>query len=337
MAKTVAAATKSATKALDGMNAKLTKEREKLKALKEERQNYKDGLKAAIVSQFSFTTSLTRATESQTKAKEAAAKLTEAQEKYNDAVKTADVTQIKDALNELTAAQVANADATKNKKTFMQSLAEQAKEVTNFASKVKTLISMGLSKAGIDQVVAAGAEAGTAIADELIAGGAGAITKTNQLLASVESAAEQLGKSGASAFFDAGVAQGQAMVDGILNAIKKSGFRIVGGMAALPTNLQKALDSGSLTAAQVKELNTLLKGVPKLANGGVVNKPTLAMIGEAGPEAVVPLSGRRGGIGTTINVTVNAGMGSDGQVIGREIVDAIKRYERVSGPVFASA
>jgi TP901 family phage tail tape measure protein len=37
------------------------------------------------------------------------------------------------------------------------------------------------------------------------------------------------------------------------------------------------------------------------------------------------------------NINVNAGMGADGSVIGREIVDAIKRYERVSGPVFASA
>jgi TP901 family phage tail tape measure protein len=37
------------------------------------------------------------------------------------------------------------------------------------------------------------------------------------------------------------------------------------------------------------------------------------------------------------NLTVNAGIGSDGAVIGREIVDAIKRYERTSGPVFASA
>jgi TP901 family phage tail tape measure protein len=37
------------------------------------------------------------------------------------------------------------------------------------------------------------------------------------------------------------------------------------------------------------------------------------------------------------NINVNAGMGADGAVIGREIVDAIKRYERTSGPVFASA
>lgn len=47
--------------------------------------------------------------------------------------------------------------------------------------------------------------------------------------------------------------------------------------------------------------------IPKLARGGIVNSPTLALIGEAGPEAVVPLSGRnaqRAGVGgITINVT----------------------------------
>lgn len=37
--------------------------------------------------------------------------------------------------------------------------------------------------------------------------------------------------------------------------------------------------------------------IPLLAHGGIVMKPTLAMIGEAGPEAVVPLD-RAGGLGT---------------------------------------
>ena len=77
--------------------------------------------------------------------------------------------------------------------------------------------------------------------------------------------------------------------------------------------------------------------VPAFANGGIVTGPTLALIGEAGPEAVVPLSGRNGGMGNTFNITVNAGMGADGNQLGREIVDIIKRYERTSGPVFASA
>lgn len=80
-------------------------------------------------------------------------------------------------------------------------------------------------------------------------------------------------------------------------------------------------------------------GVPKMAKGGFVKKPTLAMIGDAGPEVVIPLSkmGQAGGGGNTYNVTVNAGMGTNGTQVGREIVDAIKKFERSSGPVFKSA
>lgn len=49
-----------------------------------------------------------------------------------------------------------------------------------------------------------------------------------------------------------------------------------------------------------------IKEIPMLANGGIVMKPTLAMIGEAGPEAVIPLSRSKqagaelGGINITI-------------------------------------
>jgi hypothetical protein len=71
-----------------------------------------------------------------------------------------------------------------------------------------------------------------------------------------------------------------------------------------------------------------------MANGGIVDSATLAIIGEAGPEAVVPLD-RMGG--DTYNITVNAGMGTNGPQVGEEIVAAIKRYERSSGRVFASA
>jgi hypothetical protein len=44
-----------------------------------------------------------------------------------------------------------------------------------------------------------------------------------------------------------------------------------------------------------------------------------------------------GKIGNTYNITVTAGMGTNGAQVGEQIVNAIKRYERTSGPVFASA
>ena len=66
--------------------------------------------------------------------------------------------------------------------------------------------------------------------------------------------------------------------------------------------------------------------------------------GELGPELFVPrMSGEivpthRLGGGSQINIVVNAGMGAgNGTEIGREIVAAIRRYERTSGRVFASA
>jgi hypothetical protein len=338
MAALVAKSSAAATKALDKMNTALTTAREKLQAAREAYADYKNSVKDAIISQFSFTSALNGFTDTQKNAKDAAEKLAEAQLKYDDALKDPkDVEKIADALKGLTAAQEENAKATANKKTFLQVMREQAAAAVSFASKVQTLISMGLSKSGIDQVVAAGAEAGTAIADELIAGGTGAIQETNSLLNSVRGAATALGTDAANAFYQAGVTNGQALVNGVINAVTAAGFRMVGGAVALPAKLQAAINKGKLTPAQVTELNSLLAGVPKLAAGGIVNKPTLAMIGEAGPEAVIPLSGRNAGMGNTINLTVNAGMGADGNQIGREIVDIIKRYERVSGPVFASA
>ena len=43
---------------------------------------------------------------------------------------------------------------------------------------------------------------------------------------------------------------------------------------------------------------------PQLAEGGIVTTPTLAMIGEQGPEAVIPLRGQRGGLVINFNAPI---------------------------------
>jgi len=60
--------------------------------------------------------------------------------------------------------------------------------------------------------------------------------------------------------------------------------------------------------------------VPYLAQGGIVTSPTLAMIGEAGPEAVIPLN-KAGGIGNTFNITVNGALDAEGTA--RSIVNVL--------------
>ena len=73
--------------------------------------------------------------------------------------------------------------------------------------------------------------------------------------------------------------------------------------------------------------------IPKLAKGGIVNKPTTAIIGEDGPEAVIPLTQRNNpqGIGlggSTFNITVNAGGitdRTDKRSLAREIGNMIQQ------------
>ena len=76
-----------------------------------------------------------------------------------------------------------------------------------------------------------------------------------------------------------------------------------------------------------------LPRIPRLAKGGVVDSPTLAMIGEDGPEAVVPLNRKnnpRGiGLGGGGEMTVNINVGgvtdrTDKRALAKEIGDLIR-------------
>ena len=66
------------------------------------------------------------------------------------------------------------------------------------------------------------------------------------------------------------------------------------------------------------------------------------IVGENGPElfmpnvngSITPNNESRNISGGVYNITVNAGIGADGTIIGRQIVEAITKYERNSGAVF---
>jgi ElaB/YqjD/DUF883 family membrane-anchored ribosome-binding protein len=306
---------------------------------------------------------------------------------------------------------------------FLAGLIQQADNATKFSDQVRKLIEMGLSESAITQVVDAGYEAGTIIADQIIAGGQTVVNQVNKLVADVEKVADAVGYFGAQRFYQAGIDQANALVDGILSQMKTreteieamlgrlanllaekarteqlladtsfggdgdgggndgggagggGGDAVIRGTsltqkeidsitraskaetdrytamakafsnpayaAAYNSAISKAQSVSSLTKVSVTggaKIPFTGRGVPMMAQGGIVNRPTLAMIGEKGPEAVIPLN-KAGGIGggAVYNITVNAGIGTNGQEVGKQIVEAIKKFERSSGPVFAKA
>ena len=87
---------------------------------------------------------------------------------------------------------------------------------------------------------------------------------------------------------------------------------------------------GLITRAR-KAIGSIASKIPGLAEGGIVTKPTLAMIGEAGPEAVVPLTGSNtpnlggGGGPQEINIYL------DGKRLERFVVDGLDKRVRLRG------
>ena len=69
--------------------------------------------------------------------------------------------------------------------------------------------------------------------------------------------------------------------------------------------------------------------LPMLASGGIVTKPTIAMIGEAGPEAVVPLDEYGAGGGVTLNMYVTG----DPAVVEGAVLKALRRYANANGSI----
>ena len=254
---------------------------------------------------------------------------------------------------------------------FLSGLQKQADTAIKFSDRVGKLLELGLSESALRQVLDAGAETGIAIADQIIAGGSTVVQKVNSLVSAVENVANIVGETGAKQFYAAGVAQGEALVEGIRQSIISAASDIAALAASLssttitvqppvvttqpkPTTqkddkskqqqpltktekIVKAAGGAQSTAASRSyTAMAAAMGLIRLAEGGIVEQPTFALIGEAGPEAVIPLN-QSNQMGNTINITVNAGIGTSGAQVGREIVDAIKKYERTSGPVFVSA
>lgn len=108
------------------------------------------------------------------------------------------------------------------------------------------------------------------------------------------------------------------------------GYFIELGNQLVNTPGYTGMSAAEITAERYKESGAARRGIPLMAEGGIVTQPTLAMIGEAGSEAVIPLD-KMGGFGTTVNINVAGSVISEGE-LQSVIQDALYNLNR-SGAV----
>lgn len=234
--------------------------------------------------------------------------------------------------------------------SFTEALNNQASKVQAFADKVNSLMEAGFSYESISQVLSAGVGAGTEMADSLLDGGSKALAADQTIETTLTNLTNKLAETGKRRFFEKGLSDAQANVDGIeeiMTAQTKKGSSLMKAM----NKLRKALARDVKIRVKLNKsrfdidinvnrrisqtLSGITAGSPGRrsgssaaggsgsfgrgnAAGGVFRQPTYALIGEAGPEAVVPLNRTPGnsldpslsGLGgnTIINVYPSPGM-----------------------------
>jgi hypothetical protein len=201
---------------------------------------------------------------------------------------------------------------------FLAGLKGQVAGVKQYATNVDTLLQRGLSQDALNQVLQAGADAGAAIAAELVAGGQDAITGpegVNALVATVQGVADKLGLDTAGRFYQAGVDQGTALVSGLESVLAKY-EKILANPNLSTKRLQGLLEQAQTDIAftQITAGQTIAAPAPS-ANSS-------ASIAEA--------KAARGGNTYVVNVT--GGMATSAE-IGRVTNDGLRAFARQNGPL----
>jgi hypothetical protein len=216
-------------------------------------------------------------------------------------------------------------------KGFLDGLRSQVAGVVGYAAKIQALLDKNLSQDALAQVLASGMEAGMAIADQLIAGGQAAIDETNALVDSANAAAAKVGLNAAAKWYQAGIDSATGIVNGLQAELDKLTPKLMAKMDEIAAKMKRKVTIDVYVNERFNKIATGL-GIPAMAEGGIVNKPTLALIGEAGPEAVVPLSKMNAGGGGDVNINVTGGLATSAE-IGQSVVNALRAYSRSAGPL----
>ena len=189
--------------------------------------------------------------------------------------------------------------------TFFSALQGQADKAKEFAALVEKLLAAGLSKDALQEVIDAGIDSGAAIARELLISTEN-VLRANKLVAETNAIAEQIGNLSASHFYAAGVSNAQKYLQGI-----EAAFAVA--QARLAKKGIKIADIKGISASFFEDVSRLVIGAPSFTAPG--GRPTDKGVGSSG--------------GLTINV--NSQMATKAEV-GRAVTDALRAFNRMSGP-----
>ena len=350
-------------KELGKVQERIADAQDKLNDKIEEKLDYVRGVVGSYGSSLSLETVAVdplRVAEAQNKVNEAAAK-------YNEILKetTANSTEVESARLDLLQAEQDLADVQKGSTTAddaVKQLQDRIAKSKELRRLTQQLIDLGLDKNIIRQIVEAQA---VDFAQSVVAGGKAAVKELNVLADEANRQAKLLGEQVGAVLYDEGIEFAKSVVKGLKDReqdIKDIMDRVA---REFGNNLERVLKGLKIQTPEVDNSNNRIIFAPLpnsvsgstaaaidppkgssgggggsampwqfMAAGGYVTGPTPAIIGEAGPEVVVPLRdfermmGITDGAGKTINYYAAPNQSLDSE---QALFQAMKRAKVVAG------
>lgn len=151
----------------------------------------------------------------------------------------------------------------------------------------------------------------------------------NQVLLKVKAMFTEIGN-----FFKGMINQVITLFESMVNGVIKGLNFLIQGLNKIQVKIPDWVPKigGRSFGVNISEIKNI--SIPRLAEGGIVTESTLANIGEAGPEAVIPLDKLKdfgiGGGGITVIIKDNSIIGADSRDIAERIGDQIMQTVRLN-------
>lgn len=237
-------------------------------------------------------------------------------------------------------------------KTFADDLKARLKAIKDFQADIKKLVASGLNKTTIDEIISAGVEGGSSLADALAGASAATIKSINDSQAEIATRAEALGNTAADSLFRAG----KSVADGLIAGLEDKRDEIKEAMKNIADDLvaeikkQLKIKSPSRVMMELGDFAGAGLALGLLNQTGAVSKAGAVLAQASIPQlermsaaqGMASLSGLVGGaanaggssitnqrtINAPINQTINAAPGMDPLVLadalGRSIAGKLR-------------
>jgi hypothetical protein len=194
-----------------------------------------------------------------------------------------------------------------------------------FAKNLIELKKLGLNKQLFAQLVQAGADAGGATAEAIVAGGSDTITALNGLYNELALSAGDIAATATDTLYEVG------------QQVISNGF--IEGLLSQDSELQRAAEALANAFASTFQTQLQLAVDSVLPQGGaMIDQVAAVNLGGSGVGGRgVAFNSASAGRATIFNVNVSAGVVTDPNALAKTVIDSVKKFERSNGSVWVAA